>query len=176
MRQGVQVALGWILNFPKIEDFFSLRGFLATTIGLLLLAALIWAAAWLWHRLRPVRSDVVGPDQGTRVAFYRRFAEILAGGGLQRPSAETPREFARRAALLLSDRGQDAEDVADVSAQVVEAFYLVRFDQQEWPFEALRRLEGRLDALEASLRLGADWPESLSFYLDIYHIYSFIHG
>jgi transglutaminase-like putative cysteine protease len=156
MWHGVQVALGWLLNFPNLEDFFSLRGFLVTTIGLLLLAALVSAAAWLWRRMRPARADDDGLGLGTGVAFYRRLAEVLASGGLRRPSAETPREFAQRAALLLSSRDQDAGDVADVPAQVVDAFYRVRFGQQELTPEALRHLEGRLDALEASLQPKSD--------------------
>ena len=74
--------------------------------------------------------------------------------GLQRPATETPREFARRAAVLLGDRARDGEGrpLADVPGRVVEAFYRVRYGGLPLAAEVVAELDAQLDALEAGLR------------------------
>jgi transglutaminase-like putative cysteine protease len=147
-------ALGRLLNFPDVGSFFSVRGFIVSFLTLLLVVSLARAVAWGLHRLRRWwrGGDDEDPSRAAGVAFYRRLAQLLAELGLERPPAETPREFARRAAVALSGRGPGAEAVADVPPTIVDAFYSLRFGHRELPGGTLRHLEARLDALEASLR------------------------
>jgi len=56
-----------------------------------------------------------------------------------------------RAAKFLTGHGPATRAVAEVPQQVVEAFYRVRFGHLELEPAKLEELEGRLDALEASL-------------------------
>jgi hypothetical protein len=72
--------------------------------------------------------------------------------GLRRPPSETPREFARRAADVLSARAAGDGDVAGLPAAVVDAFYRVRYGGRELSAREVGTLEARLDVLEASLR------------------------
>ena len=84
--------------------------------------------------------------------FYRRLLNLLSGYGLERPPAETPREFARRAAVFLSGHGSGTESVADVPPLVIDAFYQVRFGDHSLGDGDLAHVTARLDALESRLR------------------------
>ncbi|MBX6314579.1 MAG: transglutaminase domain-containing protein, partial [Isosphaeraceae bacterium] len=152
MLAGPRALLAWLLDFPDIRSFFSVRGFVVSVVAMLLLVGLYRAVLGLsrFLRRRPGDQDSLGLAAG--VAFYHRLLEVLASCGLSRPAAETPREFAHRAALFLAGREMDGEAIAEVPTQVVEAFYHVRFGGQRLDPEALRHLETRLDALEARLR------------------------
>jgi hypothetical protein len=101
----------------------------------------IWAGA---------RADESALAAG--VLFYRRMVTLLEEFGLERPAAETPREFARRAAGFLAGRGSGNESVADVPPLVVDAYYRIRFGHLDLEADALRFVEARLDALESRLR------------------------
>ncbi len=85
------------------------------------------------------------------IQFYRRLLRLLAEYGLDRPPAETPREFARRAAVFLAGHGSGTEAVADVPALVVDAFYRIRFGEHTIREDDFDRVTARLDALEAHL-------------------------
>ena len=144
---------GW-LSFPNFESFFSLRGFLVSFAGLLLLAGLVRLAAWGARRVFRRLSGRVERDADglASIAFYRKLVTLLAGLGVVRPSAETPREFAARAALFLAARGSGTEAVADVPPLVVDAFYRIRFGDHTIGDDDLTHVTARLDALEAHLR------------------------
>jgi hypothetical protein len=154
MGEMTRDALGRLLHFRDIESFVSIRGFFVSFVGLLLLAGVYRAGAWLVRRFFRWFG---GGDRGESarspgVAFYRRLVHLLAEFGLDRPPAETQHEFAHRAAIFLTGRGSGTEAVAGVPAQVVDAFYRVRFGHSELPPGTLKHLEVQLDALEASLR------------------------
>jgi protein-glutamine gamma-glutamyltransferase len=162
MGQALWAALGELLAFKDLAEFFSVRGFVVSFFTMLLLVLSGRGAWWLWRRvIRRLRGGVGGDVALTAgVAFYRRLSELLAACGLQRPPAETPREFARRAATFLAGRDPEAGRLADIPAQVVDAYYRIRFGQHELPAEALGRLEARLDALEANLVPARSGPKA----------------
>jgi len=147
-------GLARLLNFPSVESFFSVRGLFVSFFALLTLAGLarisFWLARLAWRAVRGTRRDDSPAAVG--VAIYRRLAEILAGFGLDRPPAETPSEFARRAASFLAARGSDTVAVADVPSAVVDAFYRIRFGRIELPAVDIEALETRLDALERTIK------------------------
>jgi transglutaminase-like putative cysteine protease len=151
---GLSQALGWLFTFHSVSAFFSVRGFFVTFFALLLLAGLGWLARWLvlrlWRWLRGEAPDEAAGAAG--VAFYRRLIQLLAEFSLERTAAETPREFARRAAHVLAGPGSEGEPVAEVPGQIVDAFYHVRFGHRTLTPGTLQHLENQLDALEANLR------------------------
>ena len=154
MALNLKAAIRRLLYFPDVASFFNVRGFVVSFLALLLLVGLVRASAWiggrLIRRIRGPEDDDAGLSAG--VAVFRRLAHLLAGIGVERPQAETPREFARRASLILAGRGAPAVDpLADLPGRVVDTFYDIRFGRREPDPEALRRLEGGLDDLEAHL-------------------------
>jgi hypothetical protein len=151
MGQAIRHSLIWLLDFPNTQSLFSARGLLAIALvlalGFLALAVLFRLTRWLARRLKPGGDDTA--DLGTGVAIYRRLVQLLAEAGLSRPSAETPREFARRAAETLGSQGNE---LAGVPLFIVEAFYRVRFGHHSLAPAELHDLEAHLDALEAALK------------------------
>jgi len=141
------------LSFPSMESFFSLRGFVVSFTALSLLAGLIRLAVGLARRLwRISRGRQADPSaQAVGDSFYRRLLQLLETSGITRPVAETPREFARRAAQFLAGHGSGNEVVADVPPLVVDAFYRIRFGGHPLTESDQRLLVARLDALEARL-------------------------
>ena len=103
---------------------------------------------WI-RRLRGSRTE--RSPGAAAIAFYRRLLALLAEYGLERPPAETPREFARRAAVFLAGHGSGVEAVADVPPLVVDAFYKIRFGEQTLVDDDFDLVNARLDALEAKL-------------------------
>ena len=152
-----EVIRGW-LHFPSLESFFSLRGFLVSFAGLLLIAGMARLAAWLVGRIiRRFRAGKAQDSPGMAgIHFYRRLLRLLGEYGLDRPAAETPMEFARRAAVHLSGLGSGTEAVADVPALVVEEFYRIRFGEHTIREDDFDRVTARLDALEAHLHPESD--------------------
>ncbi len=146
-------TLRGLLSFPSVESFFSLRGFLVSFIGLLLLAGLIRLAIALFHLARRLgRWHAADPSpQAMGDSIFRRLLQLLEGFGITRPAAETPREFARRAAQHLASRGQGSEAVADVPPLIVDAFYRIRFGNHPLDESDRHHLLARLDALESRL-------------------------
>jgi transglutaminase-like putative cysteine protease len=154
MGDGLKDAFGWMFQIRDVSSFFSPRGFVMTFFFLSTLALVTWVVRFVSRRLRRlwagVRVDESSLPAG--VLFYRRLAALLQEFGLDRPPAETPREFARRAAGFLAGHGSGNESVADVPPLVVDAYYRIRFGHLDLDPEAIRQVEARLDALEARLR------------------------
>ena len=158
--QGFRVMGAWLeqaatllLRARDLRSFFTWQGFVIGTVAVALVAGPIAVGWWLVRRLtRRGRARSAEVDElAVGVAFYRRLSTLLAAVGLERPPAETPREFARRAAAFLDARGPSALDLAAVPAEVVDAYYRVRYGLESFDPEALHALESRLDALEAGL-------------------------
>lgn len=153
MGQALREAVRWLLDFPNVQSIFSVKGLLAILVGVVTLAIFYLLGSWLVRRLLRWYGGMARERaEEASVAFYRRMAELLARCELERPPAETPREFAHRAQLFLAGAGSATGDVADVPVQVVDAFYRIRFGGLELSPELIGRLEARLDALEQSLR------------------------
>src|SRR6185312_14555367 len=83
------------LHFPSVESFFSLRGFLVSFVALLLLVGIARLFTWAVRRvIRRIAGPKVEDSSGMAgIQFYRRLLQLLAEYGLERPPAETPREF-----------------------------------------------------------------------------------
>lgn len=142
-----------LLHFPSVESFFSLRGFLVSFGALLLAVALARLGTWLYKRLvrRYAKGRANDSPGMAGILFYRRLLRLLGEYGLERPPAETPQEFATRAAVFLSGHGSGTEAVADVPSVVVDAFYRIRFGEHTIREDDFDRVTARLDALEAHL-------------------------
>jgi transglutaminase-like putative cysteine protease len=157
MGEWLQSAVDKLFHFPNLSSFISIRGFAVSFVGLILLFAFAKLAAFMFRRVRNSwrnkNQSLTGIAIG--VLFYRRLAGLLHEYGLERPEWETPREFARRASVFLSSNATGVESVADVPPLVVDAYYRVRFGNQELETDSLHLVETRLDALEASLRPSA---------------------
>ena len=141
------------LHFPSVGSFFSLRGFIVSFLALLLLVGLTRVLIWVAKKvIRQISGSKVDRAAGmSGIQFYRRLLNLLSEYGLERPPAETPREFARRAAIFLAGRGSGTEAVADVPPLVVDAFYQIRFGDQTIREDDFDHVNARLDALEARL-------------------------
>ena len=155
-RRGFEImgrAIREVLHFPSVESFFSLRGFVVSFVALLVLVGLARLATWLGGKaLRRYRGQQAEhTSTAAAIQFYRRLLALLAEYGLERPPAETPREFARRAAVFLARHGSGSEAVADVPPLVVDAFYKIRFGEQTLGDDDFTHVNARLDALQSRL-------------------------
>ena len=157
MWGAIYAAGRWLVDIRGDVAGLLLRGLLVAAAALLIHAALTRGGRRAVRRMLRGDPDRAGAEatQAAGVAFFARAVRLLAEYGLERPPAETPREFARRAAVALSALGPRAGAVTDVPAAVVDLFYGVRFGRLDPSPEDLARLEGRLDELEASLRTPA---------------------
>jgi transglutaminase-like putative cysteine protease len=154
---NLQIAARWLFHFERPREFFSVRGFVVSVVVMLLAVGVSLAVRWLARRLLGRFGRGAGPDSAlaSGLAVYQRLMRLLAEAGLERPAGETPREFARRAASLLSARLDGAPGLPELPTAVVEAFYRVRFGHHALEPAAVRDLDARLDALAARLRVGA---------------------
>jgi hypothetical protein len=151
--ENFKAGILWLVQFRTAREFFSVRGFFASVIGLLALSGLVWIGVKIVAKVRRRFGKDSGPDfDSMGMPAYRRLMEILAGDGLRRPSAETAREFALRASETLRHRGEAIADVADVPPQVIDIFYRFRFGGMPPGDETLAYLSARLDTLEELLR------------------------
>ncbi len=152
--KAMRTAFGWLFAFEKVGDFFSFRGFVVSFCTMLLAVGVFRGLYWLLKRIlaRFRTASVEDGSFSSSVAFYHRFLRLLNESGLRRPDSETPREFARRAMVHLSGLLDGQDGLAEVSSQVVDAFYLVRFGHRELDPSTLKRLENRLNDLELGLK------------------------
>lgn len=111
---------------------FSWRGGLAAsllTATLYLLyqgTASAYRAIRGWWQRRRVRA--LTPKRKV-IEFYERLERLLAQIGIRRNVHQTQREFARTASLQMGGLGPEAAALATLPAQVVDAFYRVRFGE-----------------------------------------------
>jgi hypothetical protein len=156
MRMALMNVVRWLTDFPSPTAFFSIRGFIVSSLVMLMLVGLLALARRLWRTMsrRLGGEDDRAGDLSGALAAYVRLIRVLEQYGLQRPATETPREFARRASLLLGDRIQDHDGrpLTDVPGRVVETFYRVRFGDLPLGPDAMAQLDAQLDALELGLK------------------------
>ncbi len=153
MYDAARAAVRWLLDFRDVRSIFDVRVLLATGFAMLVAAGGFVLVRWLRRRWAGRRGRGDDHDGGAAgLAAYRRLADLLAGSGLKRPSAETPREFAGRAARFLGDRGDDLAALVDLPPLVVDTYYRSRFGRLEPAAELVRALDSRLDALESGLK------------------------
>jgi transglutaminase-like putative cysteine protease len=155
------VLLGSFFVFRSLGDFFSVRGFFASVALMLAAAAgfrLIQAIVRTILRRRRARAEATG--HSPEVAFFHRLLRLLSLSGLERNPAETPREFARRAAGFLGSGNGSGNDLAVIPENVVDAFYRVRFGRYDLGADAIATLSSQLDQLEQRLR-GPRTPRGL---------------
>jgi len=178
LRRGLQTAIrrladphwwrdlaGQIAGWLRLAAWPSFGGWLLGValplgLGLCLLTAGAWGlarlVARLWRRLA-AGGDLPAGRGPIRVEFYRRFEGLLARRGLVRLPAQTPRQFARAAAVRLAQpaggepgpsagRGQQPE----LPSAVVDAFYQVRFGRRPLDNSQAEAVEHALAELAAA--------------------------
>lgn len=127
-------------------------------IGLALVAVLALAAAvWgMWRLTRRIWRRLLGRGPAARfrarspVEFYHRFETLLARHGLVRGAGQTPREFARVAGQSLAQQSGRGE-LASLSAELVEAFYCVRFGGRPLDNSGVQAVEHALEQLVGAI-------------------------
>ena len=130
------------------ERWFSWRGGVAVFV-LLVLGAAVWRIGrTFWSAVRRMRGGTAetGRAAGT-VEFYDRFRKIMARTGLERPHAETQREFAGHVGRHLAQPLQ-AYGLQALPADVADRFYRVRYGNQQLSDEERTAVAADLDALE----------------------------
>ena len=106
----------WVVQFNRMrqEELLMELGFddpdwrdFAVTLGLGLVAAMILLFAWLAWEFRPKRRDPAA-------ASYARFVRRLARHGIELPTGEAPRDFAKRVRRLRPDLGIDSLAITEL--------------------------------------------------------------
>jgi hypothetical protein len=142
LRSGI---MGWLLGVAMV----------AAIVVVPLLAGW-WLAGRLvrlWRRLSG-NGGRRGAGARSSIEFYRRFEQIVARLGLQRPAGQTPREFARAIGTRLAAvSGRD--DLPASAMLVAEAFYSVRFGRHELDAAAARTVQQALGELAAGAEKGS---------------------
>ncbi|CAN5792668.1 hypothetical protein BH23PLA1_BH23PLA1_18020 [soil metagenome] len=154
MGEKLRSAFGWLIDFPSPAAFFSIKGFFVSFFVMLLSVAAVLMAqrAWGLFGRRQGGSTSFDADSAGMMSLYARLSRVLVEYGLERPPAETPREFAHRAADRLRHRDTDGPGLAEIPPTVVDAFYHARFGNLPLAQQDLEHLERQLDTLEFSLQ------------------------
>jgi transglutaminase-like putative cysteine protease len=123
----------WRATWANLSEAMGtgLRNLIVTLAVLLLLFVLLVAyqvvRIVLRRTLRRARRAYRSAGYArTMVQFYHQLEALLARLGLTRLPAQTQREFAREAAARIA-ASPGGRDLAEIPAQIVEAFYRVRF-------------------------------------------------
>jgi transglutaminase-like putative cysteine protease len=148
-------GLRWLLDFRDINEIFSFRGFLAVFFTLLVASLVGLLGLRVARRIR-VSLSRAAERRATREiggVYLKRLAAILGRIGLTRSDAETPREFAERAAGVLSLRADPGlEPLERIPTRVVEGYYEVRFGHRASVVELHTSLKAELDRLDVLVR------------------------
>ncbi len=122
-----------------------LLGAVLAAVGVALGAMLL--VRW-WRR----RGGGAGPAGIRRrvIAFYARLLRLLSRVALRPKPAQTPRELGAQAGNFLR-KTPATGPVADVPAEVAEAFYEVRFGGRDLEPDQLANIEQQLDRLDQAL-------------------------
>ncbi len=150
LRQALDVRR-WNVN-----QWFSWRGGLAAmAVCLVLVIAYRTLRLVIRAALRQYRARVAAARarQAIRVAFYRRFENLVGKTGLIRGPAETQEEFAAAAGRHLAERAEKPE-LAAIPSVVASAFYQVRFGHTPLDKTQQTAVREALDELESALSTG----------------------
>ncbi len=127
--RGLLEQIGWALDITQGGAGFWLRIALMLPTGLLVLVFGVRGMRRLLPRLWARLSGWVVPAarrDHPKVEFYDRLETLLSRQGLVRDAAQTQREFAAAAGARIAARTGRSQ-LQSMPAQVVEAFYRVRF-------------------------------------------------
>jgi hypothetical protein len=154
MGQGLRSFRDWLFNFPNLSSLLSLRGLAVVVLGIAFFGIGFFVVRAIVRRVRRAFKSALAVREQTAIGvlIYQRLVELLAEVGLERPDWETPREFARRATEQLAAEGSGSERLAEIPSTVVDAYYRIRFGDQELDTESIEWLESRLNAFEEWLR------------------------
>ena len=106
----------WVVQFDRLrqEELLMELGFddadwrdFAAALGLGLVAAMVLLFAWLAWEFRPKRRD-------PPAASYARFVRRLARRGIELPTGEAPRDFAKRVRRLRPDLGTESLAITEL--------------------------------------------------------------
>lgn len=106
----------WVVQFSRLrqEELLTDLGFddpdwraFGVALGLGLVAAMVLLFAWLAWEFRPKRRD-------PPAASYARFVRRLARRGIELPTGEAPRDFAKRVRRLRPDLGTESLAITEL--------------------------------------------------------------
>ncbi len=143
---------GDFFRFNRIEDVFSVKGFLVSvTFMVVIAAAVLFCRRLIRWLLRRWRGNGSPHERKTgEIQFFMRLQRIFAAHGIERAGSETPREFAHRAAGFLAARPGLDQALLDLPDRAVDAFYGVRFGDRTLAADTLHWLDTHLAALESA--------------------------
>ena len=131
--------------------WFSWQGGLLSFVIMVLAASLVWAAKRLLRLMLGLKQlRDADAHRWATVGFYERFRKLCEVIGLTRQPAQTQREFAGTVATTLRERFPES-GTADVPAELVAAFYDVRFGAATLGADRLHEIDGWLSRLEGAL-------------------------
>ncbi len=140
-RQLITLALPWIIAASLAIVAFAWWTFRQHRLG----------KNWRGRDRRSAKRWWGNGQTSHPIDFYRRWESLLLKRGLERPPAQTPREFARHAADRLN--GMAGQPPLHESAQcVIDAFYQVRFGGSKLDDRQIARVEEALQHLHQSTR------------------------
>ncbi|MGH7140964.1 MAG: DUF4129 domain-containing transglutaminase family protein, partial [Pirellulales bacterium] len=150
IRRGLRELL--VERLGLSHGLFSWQGFLAATIGVLLLVGLWKAlvAAFVYVRRWFLRRPTAKARTAHHVDFYDQFETLLARHGMPRAVTQTPREFALATGGYLAESPL-TQHAAALPRRIIDAFYFVRFGQRRLDTTELRSVQQALSDLAAAL-------------------------
>lgn len=136
------------------EMWFSWRGWVAAFV-------LLWGGLLSYKIIRRIIRFILGIPgrlraghraRANRVEFYDRFQKVMRRVGMLRSPAQTQWEFAEQVQYNCSDK-LAGSSLNAFPQDLAESFYRIRFGNEVLPPEEIRRINQRLDDLEARLEL-----------------------
>lgn len=139
-------------RLSDLRKLFSLSGFVGG-LTITVVAILFWQISRYFFRrfLLRLHSNNQKESSASEIAIYHRLESLLSELSLNRSYNETPREFARRVGIVLSDRFTEA-GLNGIPDMVVDLFYQIRFGGAIIDSVRLDLMEERLNLLEQHIR------------------------
>lgn len=141
--------------------FFNWQGGVAASIIAASLVVLYQLAAWAWNAItgwRRKHAQAERPMQRRVVEFYERLERLLAEVGITRAPQQTQREFASAASVQLAELGPATTELRELPAEVVDAFYRVRFGEAALDADQAQAIEHALASLSQFITTRAAQP------------------
>jgi hypothetical protein len=139
-------------RLSDLRKLFSLSGFVGG-LTITVVAILFWQISRYFFRrfLLRLHSNKQKQSSASEIAIYHRLESLLSELSLNRSYNETPREFARRVGIVLSDRFTEV-GLNGIPDMVVDLFYQIRFGGAIIDSVRLDLMEERLNLLEKHIR------------------------